>query len=282
MSDPGPPGPPPDPGPPFAPLPASLAAAAAAPFTLEDAVARALAAAAVATDAAHEAEAAIAARGAAAEAMRATARRTGMLAMLVGGGATAVLALAAGVWLKSAADLRAASEAQNAAGLAFVAQLVRLDEQIDRLEGGGEGGIAAELMTRVDALKAQHQTNSVALQRALADLQVPQEAMPAADPAALAEAQTAKVLAAIADVQLALVRLQAGDAPATAPTTGGNLTAVVAQLVAVTDRLDRLSRATSTPPAAEPKSAERPASRPNPDGTTRPARPPAPNPFKFP
>ncbi len=276
---------------------------AAFPDPLSEAVAKALAAAAAATDAAHEAEAALTARGNAAETMRTTARRMTVVAAAACGTSVVVLALAGFMALRSAGALRAATEAQNAAGMAFVGQLVELKGSLETL------GTAAHSVTmaadkdaaRFTALAEQVGAEAEATRKALADA-VPGIAQAAArETAGRVDAMEVTMIEALADIQLSLAQGgkpgMAGvpgpdmpsrpepkpdampDGKASAEATAA-LEAASARLSALIDRLEQQAAAQTGQKAAPAAASARAptASRRAPQAASRPV----PNPFRFP
>lgn len=115
------------------------------------AVARALEAAQLATDAAHEAEAVILARSEANAAMARTARRTTLLAALVGGAALVGLLAGTTIWWRASSDLHDAAAVQAEAAAAFVARLAEMNTALDRMDAAttaaatDQAGLAAQV-----------------------------------------------------------------------------------------------------------------------------------------
>jgi len=218
---------------------------------VEDAIAKALEAAAAATDAAHEAEAVLTSRSEAAEAMKRTARNSGLLAAVAGGAAVLVLALGGMLWLRTSADLRDAGEVQAAASVAFVERLAEMNKALDRLD---------QIVIGLDAENAGLQSRLSALVEELGarveEIRTTPDAAPRTDMELVAQIERlrADMVEAIAETQISISEQLLVQA-ATTPAPVAKVPAPVAQ-----------------PPA-------KPARKPAP-------RPPAPkrdtNPFRYP
>jgi hypothetical protein len=277
---------------------------AAFPDPLSEAVARALAAAAAATDAAHEAESALTARGAAAEAMRATSRRMTVVAAAACGTAVAVVALAGFMSLRSAGALRAATEAQNAAGMVFVAQLVELKGTLETLTAASQSFATADESgtARFTALADQVTAEAEATRKAMADAAPGLAQAAARETTRRIDEMEVTLIDALADIQLSLAqgsKPAMGGAPGAAAAPGAEprdkpaamadgradeqataaLEAASARLAALIDRLEERTAAPSgqTAPAAAPAKPS-PATRRAPQAASRPVA----NPFRFP
>lgn len=280
------------------------------PDPLSEAVAKALAAAAAATDAAHEAEAALTARGAAADAMRATARRMTVVAAATCGTALVVLVLAGFMSLRSAGALRAATEAQNAAGMVFVGQLADLKGTLGTLGDAAQAMAAArqDVNARFTDLTDRVAAEAEATRKSMAEAGPGIAQAAAQDTARRIGEMEVILIEALADIQLSLA--QARQPSATADTAAGQapdagqgaaeeaaataaLDAATARLSAVVDRLELLAAAGPLPAG----NARTPADSPTGSPASRPAGPtaaapaarapqapvrPTPNPFRFP
>ena len=233
---------------------------------LADAITRALDAAQVATDAAHEAEAVLTARSDAATAIDRTAKRTALLAGVAGGASLLALMAGAAIWYKTSGDLQTAAEVQATAAAAFVERLAEMNAALDRMDGA------------IDATEAKTATENGRLDHLIAmlDERLPSEQdRQAAAPATLAltgdassldpqlASLRADILAAIAEAELSMAeRLMQAERPsgASEPTAG------------------------IAPPVAARPSPLLPATSPRAKPVTRPKTPTAQavNPFRFP
>ena len=182
--------------------------------TLDDAIAKALEAAALATEAAHEAEAVLTARSDAAKSMDRTARRSGLLAAVAGGSAVLILTLGGLFWLRSSADLRDAGEVQAAASIAFVERLTEMNSALDRLDrivlSVGEENTAARvsMSALVDGLEAR-----------VTEILTQQDAAPGKDQALieLIERLRTDMVAALAETQISLTERLTASPPVPTP-----------------------------------------------------------------
>jgi len=241
-----------------------------------EAVSRALEAAQLATDAAHEAEAVILARAEATAAMDRTARRSTILAGVAGGAALISLLAGTAIWWRAAGDLRDAAAVQASASAAFVERLAEMNSALDRMEAAelaltaGEDSLAAGL-----AQIAQMLTARLPEPAADADADVTADVtagadLPGADRFTMQiDALRADILAAIAEAEMSMAERMvqlAATMPATPP---------AATLVPRPSPVAGASGAGTAP------AATRPATRP--EGAARRAAPPAqPNPFRYP
>jgi hypothetical protein len=239
-----------------------------------EAVSRALEAAQLATDAAHEAEAVILARAEATAAMDRTARRSTILAGVAGGAALISLLAGTAIWWRAAADLRDAAAVQASASAAFVERLAEMNSALDRMEAAelaltaGEDSLAAGLAQIAQMLTAR-------LPEPAADAGVTADVtagadLPGADRFTMQiDALRADILAAIAEAEMSMAERMvqlAATMPATPP---------AATLVPRPSPVAGASGAGTAP------AATRPATRP--EGAARRAAPPAqPNPFRYP
>jgi hypothetical protein len=232
---------------------------------LADAITRALDAAQVATDAAHEAEAVLTARSDAATAMDRTAKRTALMAGVAGGASFLALVTGTAIWFKTSGDLQTAAEVQATAAAAFVERLAEMNAALDRMDGTID---AAEAKTAAENGRLDHLI-------AMLDERLPvEQEQQATTPAALAltgdamkldpqlASLRADILAAIAEAELSMAErlMQTGRA-----TGGSEGAAAVAPTVAARP-LPLLPAAPTVKPVARPK----------------PPKAQAVNPFRFP
>jgi hypothetical protein len=216
---------------------------------IQDAISQALSAAALATDAAHEAEAAIAARNEAAQSMARVARRATWATGLAGGGAVLVLALGGLVWMRNSADLRLAADVQAAASAAFVERIADMNRALDRMDLSitAQEAETRNLETRITALMLDMQTELLRQTREQIAAQPSANEPLTPQIERLSEQIIAAITASEMNIAERIMRL-----PTPAPTPV----------------------ATAQTPRTEARSTPRPAARP--------AAAPAPNPFRFP
>lgn len=221
-----------------------------------DAIKRALEAATLATNAAHEAEAVLIARSDAAKAMDRTARRSAMLAALAGGASVLVLVLGGLLWLRSASDLRDAAEVQAAAAVGFAERIGELNTMLDRMDRvvinaetesqslqTGLSGLIQQLDAGVETILTVKETDPAAAQPLTSQI----------------ESLRQDVLEAIAQTQLSISQSLAA-VPAPLPAAAAPAPAPVAA---------------ADPAPAAPKPKNRPAPR-------KAKQSPLPNPFSYP
>lgn len=222
-----------------------------------EAVTRALEAAQLATDAAHEAEAVLLARSEAATAMERTARRTTLLAGLVGGAALIGLLAGTAIWWRASSDLREAATVQAEAAAVFVARLAEMNAALDRMDA-----VNSAASTEQAGLAARIEQMGVTLAErlpALPDTDGASGTVPTADAFAMRmDALRADILAAITESELSMAeRLVQLAATAPAAAAAG-------------------ASAPQITPRPSPVTTPRPVSRP-----AQPAPKPA-NPFRYP
>ena len=218
----------------------------------EDVIAKALEAATLATEAAHEAEAVLTARSDAAQSMDRIARRSSLLAAVAGGSAVLILMLGGLLWLRSSADLRDAGDVQAAASAAFVERLTEMNSALDRLDRiilsvEQENGTATSTMAALVAQLDSH----------IAQIMTGQDSAPLTDQAVIDQIERLRVdmVEALAETQITLTeRLTAPPVAAAAQ---------------------------AQPPKAPVKNPPTEASAPKPAKRPAPPRPET-NPFRFP
>jgi hypothetical protein len=235
-----------------------------------------------------------------------------VVAASVCGTALVVVALAGFMALRSAGALRAAAEAQNAAGLVFVGQLVELKDTLATLN--------ATAQTIATAAEADTTHFAALTDRVGAEAEATRKAVTEAGPG-IAQAAAGEisqrmgemevlVVEALADIQLSLAQAGkpaaapgmteppapkpageagAGEGSAALSAATATIESAAGRLSAIADRLERLTAspvpaaqpgeaaATGKPPAKAPARATAP-SRPAAQAPTRPT----PNPFRFP
>lgn len=234
----------------------------AAPDATAQAVTRALDAAQLATDAAHEAEAVLLARTEAAQAMERTAKRTTLLAAVVGGAALVGLLTGTAIWWRASSDLHDAATVQAEAAAAFVTRLAEMNAALDRMEAADAAAAAdkAGLAARLDQMHLLLAERLPALPAATGSAD-PAQPLPSGDAFSMRiDALRADILAAIAEAELSMAE---------------RLVQVTATVTAAPPRTTEAAPATPRPSPV--------ATRPNP----RPAQPaqaaPKPaNPFRYP
>lgn len=205
------------------------------------------------------------------ERLRLGMRRTALLAGVAGGIGLALVVVSAGIWARSAAHLAAASDAQNAAAMALVDRIVRVEALADRIETAQQAtqDAAPDLIGRIGGLQDHIDAGLGTLGQGLARMG---EDLAAASTGST-EALETRVLAAIADVGVAVARLNAGSSTQTQP----------AELAALVARLERAVAAAERGAGAAPARASQPSAATAPaQRAARPQRPPAPNPYSFP
>jgi hypothetical protein len=231
-----------------------------------EAIRRALEAAQLATDAAHEAEAVILARSEASAAMAHSAKRSTMLAAVVGGAALISLLAGTAIWWRATADLRDAGAVQAEAAAAFVTRLTEMNSSLDRMDATqlafatDEAGLAARL-DRIEQMLAAR----------LPTLAAPGPAgltPPAPDTFEMRiEALRDDILAAITEAELSMAERMVQLAASAAPVAPATASAGTSATPAIT-------------PRPSPVAAPRPVARP--DAAPRAAPPAQPNPFRYP
>jgi hypothetical protein len=234
-----------------------------APDATAQAVTRALDAAQLATDAAHEAEAVLLARTEAAQAMDRTAKRTTLLAAVVGGAAIVGLLTGTAIWWRASSDLRDAATVQAEAAAAFVTRLAEMNAALDRMEAAEAAATAddASLAARLDQMNQllAERLPSLAAATPSAD---PSQPLPATDAFSMRiDALRADILAAIAEAELSMAE---------------RLVQVTATVAATAPQ--QATAAAPTAPRPSPV-ATRPAPRP---AQPAQAAPKPANPFRYP
>lgn len=201
-----------------------------------------------------------------------TMQRTARLAGLAGCAALALVAVSAGIWLRSAAHLSAASDVQNAAATALVERIVRLEALSGRVETAVQATdrIGPDVLNRIGSFQEHVDAELGRLRHGLASLQ--QELVTASGTAT--KATETRMLAAVADVGIAVAGLRtASGMPEAQPAQLASLVARLEAAIAEVERGKRPATASAARPAAIPTPGHRAA---------RPQRPPAPNPYSFP
>lgn len=221
---------------------------------LQDIARKAIEAAQLATEAAHEAETAIAARNEAAQALSRTARHTQWLALGAATGAVIVLALGALFWTRASSHLAQAAEVQASATASFIENLMQMNTALDHMQQ----------VIDTSAALADRNEQEVAVLIARLDQRlgdIVQDADRRGDLPQAAQSDPSEVLIALAEVELRLSR-QIADLVTSAPPV--------------------VPPAPQAAPAPASPIQQPPASRPAPRAASRPA-PPAPvNPFSYP
>ncbi|NEX45275.1 hypothetical protein [Pseudotabrizicola algicola] len=220
---------------------------------VQEAITKALDAAAAATDAAHETEAVLLARSDAAKSMERVARRSGWMALAAGGASVAVLVLGGLLVLRSVADLREAGEVQAAAAAAFVERLAEMNGALDRLDLA-IAGLEAENTALQESVSAQVAKLDAQLEQMLAKPDPSEEAVGLAEQI---DKLRTDMIEALAETQMRLSERIAAPVAKPAPV-------IVHEAPA---------------PVAVPKPAPKPApkSKPRPAAAVQ-----VPNPFKYP
>jgi hypothetical protein len=225
------------------------------------AVTRALDAAQLATDAAHEAEAVLLARTEAAQAMQRTAKRTTLLAAVVGGAALVSLLTGTAIWWRASSDLHDAATIQAEAAAAFVARLAEMNAALDRMEAAEAAAATDEagLVARIDQINEllTQRLPTLPSQAAAAD---PSQPMPGGDAFSMRiDALRGDILAAIAEAELSmaerLVQLTASVASAPPPATAAAASAAAPVTPRPSPVATRPTPRPAQPAQAAPKTA---------------------------
>lgn len=225
---------------------------------LQEIARKAVDAAQLATEAAHEAEAAIAARNEAAQALGKTARQTQWLSLGAVAGSILILASGGLFWARASSHLGQAAEVQAAATAGFIENLVQMNTALDQMQ--------QVIDASTDAMNRSEQEVAVLIARLDQRLgDVAQDFAGRLDLTEAASPAPAEVLIALAELEMRLSR-QISDLVVPAP-------AAVASAVKPQQSADSAS-----PTPSQQARNSRAVSRPAP----RPAPPPQPNPFSFP
>uniref|UniRef100_UPI000F8DD48A hypothetical protein n=1 Tax=Frigidibacter oleivorans TaxID=2487129 RepID=UPI000F8DD48A len=194
----------------------------------------ALAAAAAATDAAHEAEAVLAARDAMLRSGARAARRAGLIAATAAGLALLGIGMGGVLWLRSAADLRDAARVSAESAAVFLSQLQELDRIATALAGVAETAQTLGPDLSRAATDAEDRLGGK-LDRLVTELVETGQALPAR----VAAATGPDIAALRADLMAALAELQlsrpAGGAAGPAP---AGFDAALSRLEALATRLE--------------------------------------------